>query len=42
MMVVMDLPEMGFHGQPTMETTHLAYLKEVPLTHVEVRGGIPS
>ena len=33
---------MGFHGQPAMETTHLADLGEVPLTHEEVREGIPS
>ena len=29
---------MGFHGQPTMETVHLADLGEVPLTHEEPRG----
>ena len=36
--VVMDLLEMGFHGQPTMETTHLSDLEEVPLIHEEARG----
>ena len=40
--VVMDSPEMAFHGQPAMETTHLADLREVPLTHEEARGGISS
>ena len=40
--VVMDSPEMGFHGQPAMETTNLADLKEVPLTHEEAWGGVPS
>ena len=39
--VVMDLPKMGFHGQSTMETTPLADLGEVPLSHEEVREGIP-
>ena len=33
---------MGFHGQPAMETAHLADLGEIPLTHKEVREGIPS
>ena len=28
---------MGFHGQPAMETAHLADLGEVPLTHVEAQ-----
>ena len=37
--VVMDSPEMSFHGQPAMETTHLADLGEVPLTYKEVWGG---
>ena len=40
--VIMDSPEMGFHGQPVVKTAHLAYLGEVPLTHKEARGGIPS
>ena len=38
-LVVMVSPEMGFHGQPVMEPTHLPYLEEVPLTHEEARGG---
>ena len=33
---------MGFHGQPAMETTNLVDLKEVPLTHEEAWGGVPS
>ena len=33
---------MGFHSQPAMEPAHLADLGEVPLTHEEARGGIPS
>ena len=37
--VVMDSQEMGFHGQLAVETAHLAYLEEVPLTHEEARGG---
>ena len=37
--VVMDSPEMGFHGQPTIETDHLVDLGEVPLSHEETRGG---
>ena len=40
--VVMDSPKMGFHGQPAMETAHLADLGEDPLTHEEAQGGIPS
>ena len=40
--VVMDSPEMGSHGQRTMETAHLADLEEIPLTHEEARGGVPS
>ena len=39
--VVMDSPEMGFYDQPTMETTHLVDLGEVPLTYEEAREGIP-
>ena len=38
----MDLPEMGFHGQSASETTLSGNLGEVPLTHGEVREGIPS
>ena len=40
--VVMDSPEMGFHGQPAMETAHLADLREVHLTHKETRGDISA
>ena len=40
--VVMDSPEMGFHGQSVVETAHLADLGEVPLTHEEAQGDIPS
>ena len=42
MIVVMDSPKMGFHSQSAMETAHLANLGEVPITHEEVREGIPS
>ena len=40
--VVIDSPEKGFHGQPTIETAHSVDLGEVPLTHEEVWEGIPS
>ena len=40
--VVVDSLEMGFHGQSASETTPTTYLEEVPLTHEEVREGIPS
>ena len=40
--VVMDSHEMGFHGQPAVETAHLFDLEEVPPSHEEVRGDIPS
>ena len=40
--VVMDSPEMGFHGQSDSETVLSADLREVPLTHAEVQEGIPS
>ena len=40
--VVMDLPEMIFHGQPDVEITHLSDLEEVPPSHEEARGDIPS
>ena len=40
--VVVDSPEMGFHGQSVSETAPSANLGEVPLTHEEVREGIPS
>ena len=33
--VVMDSPEMSFHGQPAVETGPSANLEEVPLTHEE-------
>ena len=39
--VVMDLPEMGFHGQPAVETTHMPDLEKVPPSHEEARGDIP-
>ena len=41
-LVVMDSPEMGFHGQPTVETAHLADLGEVPLTHEEAWRVFPQ
>ena len=37
--VVMDFPEMGFHGQPDVEIAHLTDLEEVHLTYEEARGG---
>ena len=40
--VVMDSLEMGFHGQPTMETAHLFDFEEVPPSHEEARQDIPS
>ena len=40
--VVMDSPEMGFHGQSALETTPSKDLGEVPLTHEEVQEDIPS
>ena len=40
--VVMDLLEMGFHGQSALETAPSADLGKVPLTHEEVWEGIPS
>ena len=40
--VVVDSPEIGFHGQSTSETAPLTDLRDVPLTHEEVREGIPS
>ena len=40
--IIMDSPEMSFHGQPAMETAHLSDLEEVPLSHEEARGDIPS
>ena len=39
--VVMDLPEMGFHGQPAVETAYLSDLEEVPPSHEEAWGDIP-
>ena len=40
--VVMDSPEMGFHGQSISKTASSADLGDVPLTHEEVREDIPS
>ena len=40
--VVMDSPEISFHGQPDVETAHSVELGEVPLTHEEAREGISS
>ena len=40
--VVMDSLEMGFHGQPVVESTHLSDLEEVPPSHEEAPGDIPS
>ena len=40
--VVVDSPEMGFHGQSVSETTPSADLGEVPLTHEEHWESIPS
>ena len=40
--VIMDSPKMGFHGQLALETTPSTNLREVPLTHEDVREGIPS
>ena len=39
--VVVDSPEMGFHGQSASETAPTTYLGEVPRTHEELREGIP-
>ena len=39
---IMDSPEMGFHSQLASETAPSADLGEVPITHEEVREGIPS
>ena len=40
--VIMDSPEMEFHGQSALETAPSVDLGEVPLTHEKVREGIPS
>ena len=40
--VVSDSPEMGFHGQSASETSLLANLGEVFLTHAKVQENIPS
>ena len=40
--VVMDSPGMGFYGQSASKITPSTNLGEVPLTHEEVREGIPS
>ena len=34
--VILDSPEMGFHGQSALETVPLTDLGEVSLTHAEV------
>ena len=39
--VIMESPEIGFHGQPVVETAHLADLEEVPLTNEETWGVFP-
>ena len=41
LIVVMDSPEMDFHGQPAVETTHVADLEEVLVTHEEAQGRVP-
>ena len=41
-MVLLDSPEMGFHGQSALESAPSTDLGDVPLTHEEVREGIPS
>ena len=38
--VIMDSPEMGFHGQSVSKTAPSTDLGEVPLTHEEVREDI--
>ena len=40
--VIMDSPEMGFHGQSASETALPTNLGKVPLTHEEVWEGMPS
>ena len=40
--VVMDFPEMGFHGQSASDTALLEDLGEVSLTYTEVHEDIPS
>ena len=40
--VVSDSPEMGFHGQSTLETVLSTDLEEVSLTHAEVKEDTPS
>ena len=39
--VVMDSPKIGFNGKSAFETAFSTDLGEVPLTHEEVREGIP-
>ena len=39
--VIMDSPEIGFHGQLALETVLLADVGEGSLTHAEVWEGIP-
>ena len=40
--VVMDSHEIGFHGQSASESAPSVDLGDIPLTHEEVRAGIPS
>ena len=40
--IVLDSPEMGFHGQSASKTTLSAHLGEISLTHAEVQEDIPS
>ena len=40
--VVVDSPEIGFHGQSASKTMPTTYSREVPRTHEEVRESIPS
>ena len=40
--VIVDSPEMGFHGQLVPKTALTTDLGEVPRTHEEVLEGIPS
>ena len=40
--VILDSPEMGFHGQSASETAFLVDLGEVPQTPMEVQEDIPS
>ena len=40
--VVMESPEMGFHGQSASETMLSVDLGQVSLTHAKVQEDIPS